>query len=214
MLYQIPGFPVLVTLALDFGVLALLMQLWRHPRSGPARWSAAIGVVLVFLPLCGLKLLFGTPGSLASTPGQFTIRNPEHRHDRVYYLTQDQTGAWHVRWAEYMWGSAKTAVIEVEGTSAVQAAVWEAGQWHYTPIHFQELNTSPDLMLPHSFTQVDATGRIAAAVAAYRPTEYANLASALLTLSCVGLLGAVITRQFVQRQASRNQQPTRSVALS
>ncbi|RSK47388.1 hypothetical protein [Hymenobacter rigui] len=193
--------------------MALLVQLWRHPRSGPAKWAAAIGVMLVFLPLCGLKLLFSAPGSLTSTPGQFTIHNPEHRYNRVYYLTQDQTGAWHVRWAEYMWGSAKTAVIETEGTSAVQAAVWEAGRWRYAPIHFQELNTAPDLTLPHSFTRVDTTGRIAAAVAAYRPTEYASLASALLTLGCVGLLGAVVTRQFVLRQANGSPPPTSPVAL-
>ncbi|MDU0370559.1 hypothetical protein ACFPAF_09175 [Hymenobacter endophyticus] len=201
MLYQLPALAVWGIIALDLGVLTILIQLLRHPRSGTEKWAAIIGVMLVFLPLCGLKLLFSSPGTLASTPGQFTVCNPEHHYTSVYYLLQDETGSWRVGWTEYMWATDQTAVVETEGVSAVRVAVRLNGQWRYAPMRFQELNIAEDITLPQGFSEVDTSGHMSAVVAAYRATEYANLFSNLLTLSCIGLLASVIAQRLALRRA-------------
>ncbi|WP_354581410.1 hypothetical protein [Hymenobacter sp. UYP22] len=124
----------------------------------------------------------------------------------MYYLLQDKLGSWRVEWTEYMWAADQTAVVETEGVSAVRVAMRLNGQWQYTLVRFQKRNIAEDITLPQGFSEADTSGHIAAAVAAYRATEYANLFSNLLTLGCIGLLAAVIA-QWLALPRARSTQP-------
>ncbi|WP_426490377.1 hypothetical protein [Hymenobacter sp. 102] len=124
MLYQLPLLAVVLVVVVDLSVCAMLIRVLRQPHSPAEKWAAILGVGLLFLPLCGYKLLLSSPGTLASTPGLVTVLNPAQRFERVYYLARQQSGSEEVYWVSYLLTATDSVVFETEGGGSLQAAVY------------------------------------------------------------------------------------------
>lgn len=194
MLYQLDSYLFDgIILVLDFAVVGLLVYLFRQPRDAFYKWWAILALVLLTLPLTGIKLLRTSPGSVASSPGLITIHNPEQRMAKLYYLHRRQ-GAWQVDWVEYMVSAGKETVVELEGNDGLEVAYQQAGQWYYAPAQFTRGESI--ITFPQDFSTIDTSGRIEAAVNKHILAESLTWLSHLLTLGSIGLVGLMVIRGF------------------
>ncbi|SNC68329.1 hypothetical protein SAMN06265337_2260 [Hymenobacter gelipurpurascens] len=192
MLYQLGTSIDFLIILLDFVVVGLLVYL-RKPRDTFYKLWAILALVLLVLPLSGFKFLFSSPGTLASSPGLITIRNPEQRMAKLYYLRHYPNEKWQVDWVEYMWSSGKETVLETEGQDGLEVAYKQARKWHYAPIRFDG-SYQTSIIFPQDFTAVDTSGHIEEAENRHLLAECITWLSNLLTLCSIGLVGLLLIR--------------------
>jgi hypothetical protein len=194
MLYQLETPIGLLIIFLDLVVLGLLIKLFRQPRSVSVSWLVVLVLVILTLPLAGIKFLLSSSDMAASTPGLVVIKNPQHQINKLYFLRHYPQGLWQVQWVEYTLTSGKEMMLERESQDGLEVAYHHAGKWHYAPIRFDSTNLS-EINFPRDFTAVDASGHIEAAVARHTFTEGSGWLSNLLTIGSIGLLGLVIYKR-------------------
>ncbi|WP_045690125.1 hypothetical protein [Hymenobacter sp. AT01-02] len=198
MLYQLHQLDLVVAFILGAdGVLLLLLALliFRRPHSSFVRKLLALGLVLLSLPIIGIKLLLSSPSSLASSPGEVVIQNPHHHVEKLYFLRASKHHHWRVFWVQYVFFSDQKVTIETENLypTGLVVARYQGGTWQFQRRHFKRgqvvLSLSADQFRPDQHKQ------IATAIAAHRASEAVSWVSNLLTLGSAGGVALLLLRR-------------------
>lgn len=184
MLYQLDLIPLLLVTVLDLFALFFLYRL-RRVRQQFVRITAYLTALLFVGSTAFLKLLSTAPTPLASTPGDLhIINNTDHWFQTFYYVGENAAGQPYAYWREYMFGTRKVRVLEIEDTPSLLVAKKIDGEWRYQRIP----TTSMVLKLNDARFHPDTSGRIAQAVHARQWRELGTYLSELLTLAILYLL--------------------------
>lgn len=186
MLYQFPPFTLPYILAVDAGLIGLILA--STLISGMANQRVLYGMALLgFLGLGSLKFFAAAPGRVASIPATLLVEAPDY-FTTLYYGGTCGDGKPQIVQKAFVVGTSRRQHFELESclTNGLIVAAKFDGAWYQTTVTLNAVHPTRLVIEKSRFRRADQA--LEASIAQYGWTEWGIYLSVALTMAFVATL--------------------------